>query len=56
MDPNFLPILFIFFLKSSHNSMVTLEDGRRALALALQIVEDIHKHGSRINLEKLASL
>ncbi len=36
--------------------MVTLEDGRRALALALQIVEDIHKHGSRINLEKLASL
>jgi predicted dehydrogenase len=36
--------------------VVTLEDGRRALALALQIVEDIHKHGSRINLEKLASL
>jgi predicted dehydrogenase len=36
--------------------LVTLEDGRRALALALQIVEDIHKHGSRINLEKLASL
>ena len=36
--------------------IVTLEDGRRALALALQIVEDIHKHGSRINLEKLASL
>jgi predicted dehydrogenase len=36
--------------------VVTLEDGRRALALALQIVDDIHKHGSRINLEKLASL
>ena len=35
---------------------VTLEDGRRALALALQIVDDIHRHGSRINLEKLASL
>jgi len=34
----------------------TLEDGRRALALALQIVDDIHRHGSRINLEKLASL
>ena len=36
--------------------VVTLEDGRRALALALQIVDDIHQHGSRINLEKLASL
>ena len=36
--------------------LVTLEDGRRALALALQIVDDIQKHGSRINLEKLASL
>ncbi len=36
--------------------VVTLEDGRRALALALAIVEDIHKHGSRINLKKLASL
>jgi predicted dehydrogenase len=35
---------------------VTLEDGRRALALARQIVDDIHRHGSRINLEKLASL
>jgi predicted dehydrogenase len=35
---------------------VALEDGRRALALALQIVDDIHRHGSRINLEKLASL
>jgi predicted dehydrogenase len=33
--------------------VVTLEDGRRALALALNIVTDIHQHGSRINLEKL---
>jgi len=36
--------------------VVTLEDGHRALALALQIVEHIQKHGSRINLEKLANL
>jgi predicted dehydrogenase len=36
--------------------VVTLEDGHRALALALRIVEHIQKHGSRINLEKLASL
>jgi predicted dehydrogenase len=35
--------------------LVTLQDGRRALALALQIIDDIHKHGTRINLEKLAS-
>jgi predicted dehydrogenase len=35
--------------------LVTLQDGRRALALALQIINDIHKHGTRINLEKLAS-
>lgn len=35
--------------------VVTLEDGRRALALALDIVADIGKHGSRINLEKLSS-
>jgi predicted dehydrogenase len=33
--------------------VVTLEDGRRALALALNIVTDIHQHGSRIKLEKL---
>jgi hypothetical protein len=34
--------------------LVSLEDGRRALALALQIVSDIEKHGSRVNLETLA--
>jgi len=34
--------------------VVPLEDGRRALALALEIVEQIHRHGERIDLEKLA--
>ena len=34
--------------------VVPLEDGRRALALALDIVEQIHRHGERIDLEKLA--
>ena len=47
---------FLDAVRRGSAPMVTLEDGRRALALALQIVEDIHKHGSRINLEKLASL
>jgi predicted dehydrogenase len=35
--------------------LVPLEDGRRALALALEIVDHIHKHGAKIDLEKLAS-
>lgn len=47
---------FLDAVRRRSGPMVTLEDGRRALALALQIVEDIQKHGSRINLEKLASL
>jgi predicted dehydrogenase len=33
--------------------LVPLEDGRRALSLALEIVNQIQKHGARIGLEKL---
>jgi predicted dehydrogenase len=33
--------------------LVSLEDGRRALALALDIVEQIEEHGKRIDLGKL---
>ena len=47
---------FLDAVRRGSTPVVTLEDGRRALALALQIVGDIHRHGSRINLEKLASL
>ena len=47
---------FLDAVRQRSTPTVTLEDGRRALALALQIVDDIHRHGSRINLEKLASL
>jgi predicted dehydrogenase len=41
----------------SHRSVpvVSLEDGRRALALALDIVDHLHRHGEKIDLEKLAS-
>jgi len=35
--------------------VVPLEDGRRALALALDIVDQIRKHGDKIDLEKLVS-
>jgi predicted dehydrogenase len=44
---------FLDAVRRRTRPVVTLEDGRRALALALDIVADIHHHGSRINLEKL---
>ncbi len=47
---------FLDSVRRRTTPVVTLADGRRALALALQIVGNIQKHGSRINLEKLASL
>jgi len=37
------------------HAFVTLEDGRRALALALNIVTDIPSTAAAINLEKLTS-
>ncbi len=46
---------FLDAVRRRSTPVVTLEDGRRALALGLQIVDDIHKHSSRINLEKLTS-
>ncbi len=44
---------FLDSVRRSSTPVVGLEDGRRALALALEIVADIQKHGSRINLETL---
>jgi len=35
--------------------LVSLEDGRRALAVALDIVAAIRDHGSKIKLEQLQS-
>jgi predicted dehydrogenase len=46
---------FLDSVRRRSTPVVTLEDGRRALALALDIVADIHKHGSRLNLAKLTS-
>lgn len=47
---------FLDSVRRRSTPLVTLDDGRRSLALALDIVADIRKHGTRINLEKLASL
>jgi predicted dehydrogenase len=44
---------FLNAVRNRSIPVVSLEDGRQALALALQIVSDIHQHGTRINLEKL---
>jgi len=48
-------ISFLDSVRRRSTPVVPLEDGRRALALGLQIVDDIHQHSSRINLEKLTS-
>jgi predicted dehydrogenase len=47
---------FLDSVQRRSTPVVSLGDGRRALALALDIVADIRKHGNRINLEKLTSL
>jgi len=46
---------FLDAVRSRSTPVVPLEDGRRALALALGIVDQIRKHSDKINLEKLAS-
>jgi predicted dehydrogenase len=45
---------FLAAVRDRSVPVVPLEDGRRALALALEIVDHIHRHGDKINLEKLA--
>jgi predicted dehydrogenase len=45
---------FLDAVRRRSTPLVSLDDGRRALALALEIVADIQKHGTRINLETLA--
>ena len=45
---------FLEAVRRRRTPVVSLEDGRRALALALEIVTRIQEHGARINLEKLS--
>ena len=44
---------FLDAVRRRTTPVVPLEDGRRALALALEIVEGIQAHGSRIQLDQL---
>jgi predicted dehydrogenase len=44
---------FINAVRARNQPLVSLEDGRRALALALEIVDQIRLHGERVRLEEL---
>ena len=44
---------FLESVRGGSNPQVSLEDGRRALGLALNIVEAIQAHGTRVQLERL---
>jgi len=44
---------FLNAVRQRSTPVVSLEDGRRALALALEVVEAIRHHGSRIQLDQL---
>jgi predicted dehydrogenase len=44
---------FLDAVRKRSEPVVSLEDGRRALALALDIVEQIEDHGKRIDLSKM---
>lgn len=46
---------FLDAVRTRSTPVVPLEDGRRALALALEIVDKIKQHGDRIELSKLSS-
>ncbi len=42
---------FLDAVRRRSSPVVPLEDGRRALAVALEILEAIHEHGRRVNLD-----
>jgi predicted dehydrogenase len=45
---------FLYAVRERCNPVVPLEDGRRALALALEIVASIREHGQKVGLANLA--
>lgn len=47
---------FIQAVKTRSTPLVTLQDGRRALALALDITSAIHEHGKKIDVEQLQAV
>ena len=44
---------FLHSVRTRSSAAVPLEDGRRALAVALKILEAIGEHSRNVNLEKL---
>jgi len=48
-------ISFLECVRSGSQPGVSLNDGRRALALALDIVRAIREHGSRLHLDEISS-
>jgi predicted dehydrogenase len=46
---------FLAAVRARSTPVVSLEDGRRALALALDIVAQIREHGGRVGLEQLTA-
>jgi hypothetical protein len=42
-------------VRKGSKPLVSLEDGRRALAVALDIVTSIREHGEKVNLEALTA-
>jgi len=46
---------FLECVRTRSEPLVGLNDGRRALALALEILRAIREHGSRLNLNEIGS-
>src|SRR5207237_1991300 len=46
-------LAFLDAVRTRQQPIVPLEDGRRALSVALDILARIREHGRRLNLEKL---
>jgi predicted dehydrogenase len=47
---------FLACVRQRSQPLVSLEDGRRALAVALDIVDAIREHGKKVNLERLGAI
>jgi predicted dehydrogenase len=47
---------FLAAVRQRSQPLVSLEDGRRALAVALDIVDAIREHGKKVNLERLGAI
>jgi predicted dehydrogenase len=47
---------FLDAVRQRSQPLVSLEDGRRALAVALDIVDAIREHGKKVSLERLGAI